>query len=321
MKILLFLCLLSGYSAASTVLLIESYHSEYAWDKSYIRGIEKKLSEDIQFYKFQMDTKRLPKSEYENSAKRAYQEYLRVSPSIVILGDDNALTYMLPKLFDEPISIVFLGINSNPRKLLSQYKGRAKITGVLEQPLFVKTMSEIDLMLPHNRKKIRVLFDSGVTSKVAQEYLSRQYRAISDSLSLEAEILTISTLSEWRTQVQSAYKDGVGAIIVGLYHTIVDDSGTNVPAEQILAWTNEQSPVPLFGFWDFSVGEGKAAGGVVLFGQSQGEAAGESVMAIFGGKSANDIPIMVGRNGQAIYHAKEMARWGLTPPRDWRKVE
>ncbi len=68
MKILLFLCLWSANALGSAVLLIESYHSEFAWDKSYIRGIEKQLSDDVVLHKFQMDTKRLPKSEYEQSA-------------------------------------------------------------------------------------------------------------------------------------------------------------------------------------------------------------------------------------------------------------
>ncbi len=187
--------------------------------------------------------------------------------------------------------------------------------------MFVKTMSEIEAMLPIDRRKIRVMFDSGVTSKIAETYMRSQYDAINRSLGIDVDILTIGTQSEWRQKIRSAYRDGVGAIVVGLYHTIVDEQGSNVSADSILSWTNEHSPVPLFGFWDFSIGEGKAAGGVVLFGQTQGEAAGKSVMAILEGESANDIPINVGKKGKAIYHAKEMARWGLTPPTDWIEVD
>ncbi|USD42769.1 hypothetical protein J4N42_19305 [Vibrio sp. SCSIO 43135] len=321
MKVLLFLCIWSVNSFAATVLLIESYHSEYAWDKSYVRGIESQLTDDIELVKFQMDTKRIPKSEYQLSANRAYQTYQDIAPQVVILGDDNALSYMLPKLYDEPISIVFLGINSNPRKLLAKYQGQAKVTGILEQPLFVKTMGEIETMLPEGRKKIRVMFDSGVTSTIAQRYMEGQYQTLSQSIGMEAEILTIETQAQWHDKVLSANQDGVGAIVIGLYHTIVDRNGDNVTADTIVSWTNKHSQVPLFGFWDFSVGKGKAAGGVVLFGESQGESAGKAVTAIVAGKSASEIPIRVGQKGQAIYHPQEMARWGLTPPDSWQAIE
>lgn len=85
-----------------------------------------------------MDTKRIPAREYSVAADRAFQAYQQLKPDLVVLGDDNALYYLLPKLYNEPISIVFLGINSNPRELLDEYSGIAQVTGILEQPLFVK---------------------------------------------------------------------------------------------------------------------------------------------------------------------------------------
>lgn len=95
-----------------------------------------------------MDTKRIPAREYSVAADRAFQAYQQLKPDLVVLGDDNALYYLLPKLYNEPISIVFLGINSNPRELLDEYSGIAQVTGILEQPLFVKNMAEIGRLLP-----------------------------------------------------------------------------------------------------------------------------------------------------------------------------
>lgn len=314
--------LLSHSVLAGKVLIIESYHAGYAWDESYLGGIEQVLDADHQIVTFEMNTKRLPREDYPLMAEKAYRRYLLEKPDIVILGDDNALNYMLPKLYQENIPIVFLGINSNPRRLLAKYRGKAQVTGVLELPLLAKTMGEIGAMLPDEKKKIRVLFDSGVTSMIAQTYMRQQYKMLKEHMGIEAEILTVSTLSEWQSLVLDAGDQGVGAIVVGLYHTLVDEFGNNVEADTVLSWTNKISTVPLFGFWDFSVGVGKAAGGVVLFGENQGITAGEIAEKILQGKVlAKDVPIRIGRQGRAIYVKEEMARWGLTPPKRWQVFE
>ncbi|MGF1719336.1 hypothetical protein L4D20_04730 [Vibrio kyushuensis] len=321
MKFLVFVLSLISFSvSSSSVLVIESYHSEYDWDKSYIQGLESSLSSDVELATFQMDTKRIPENEYEKMADEAYQYYQKVRPSIVVLGDDNALRYMYPKLYDEPISIVFLGVNSNPRSLLNKYQGAASVTGVLEQPLFVKTMADIGSMIADDKRKIRIMFDSGITSQIAIDYMKTQTQSISNNLNIEIELLALETLEQWHHSVENSAREEVSAIVVGLYHTIVDKQGSSVLADEVLRWTNQHSTVPLFGFWDFSIGGGKAAGGVVLFGELQGQQAGELVMRILGGELASMIPIQIGRKGRAVYHPAEMKRWGLTPPIHWNPM-
>ncbi|MBU2899180.1 hypothetical protein KO511_21085 [Vibrio hepatarius] len=311
--------LLLGVSSAQAekVLLIESYHAEYPWDVSYIKGITDTMSSSAELLSFQMDTKRVPVEQFESKANEAFEYYQQIKPSIVVLGDDNALKYMLPKLYQEPISIVFLGINSNPRSLLRKYKGQAKVTGVLELPLFVKNIRDLSQMLPEKKHKFRVMFDSGVTSQEAAKHIKKQYILIEKSLRVEAEILLIGTQEDWQENVINAEDDGVSVIIVGLYHTLVDEGGNSMPASEVLRWTNENSKIPLFAFWDFAVGEGKASGGVVLFGESQGKQAAGLVNEILAGKDANNLPIAIGEQGRAIYSEKELQRWGLTPPVHW----
>ncbi len=304
---------------ATDILVIESYHKEFLWDANYLKGITKEIPREYKIETFEMNTKRLPRELYEEQAQKAFQVYKEHKPKIVILGDDNALSFMLPKLYDEEISIVFLGVNSNPRKLMQNYQGRAQITGILEQPLFIRNVGEIGALLPPDKKKIKVMFDSGVTSGIANDYMQQQYDMISRSLGIEVELFTIATQQDWKETLLSAKDDDTGAVIVGLYQTLVDEQGKSVDADSILSWTNKHSPVPLFGFWDFSIGEGKAAGGVVLFGESQGRKAGQiSRMILEGEKSAQEIPIQIGIHGRAIYNMVEMQRWGLVPPDHWK---
>ncbi|MER2498661.1 hypothetical protein ABS858_21515 [Vibrio neptunius] len=317
----LWLLLYCGFSQAEKVLLIESYHAEYPWDASYVKGIESVLTDSAQLYRFQMDTKRLPAKEFESRADEALSYYYSLQPDVVILGDDNALNYMLPRLYKEPISIVFLGINANPRYLLFQYRGQAKVTGVLELPLYVKNLGDLSLIYPERYFKVRVMFDSGVTSKIAAKYIQRQYEMIKENLGIETEILLLSTRNEWERAIVGAKADNVAMIIIGLYHTLIDDGGESVPSEQMLQWTNEHATTPLFAFWDFSVGTGKASGGVVLFGESQGKQAGTMVNRIIAGEIADQIPIAIGEQGRAIYSPTEMERWGLKPPSHWQPID
>ncbi|WP_114786120.1 ABC transporter substrate-binding protein [Vibrio tetraodonis] len=318
MRALVFcLLLLTGSAQAEKVLLIQSYHAEFPWDVSYIKGIKDTISSSAQLHSFQMDTKRIPVEQFETKANEAFEYYNELKPSVVILGDDNALKYMLPKLYQEPISIVFLGINSNPRALLRKYKGQAKVTGVLELPLFVKNIRDLSQMLPKQKHKFRIMFDSGITSKEAAKHIKKQYELIERNLKVEADILLIGTKEEWQRKISSAQDDGISLIIIGLYQTLVDKSGNSVPASEILAWTNKNSKTPLFAFWDFAVGEGKTSGGVVLFGESQGKQAAGLVNEILAGADANSLPIGIGEQGRAIYSEKEMQRWGLTPPSHW----
>ncbi|QXC56045.1 hypothetical protein KSS82_02035 [Vibrio mimicus] len=324
MRGIVFVLLWLGSHAAfaENILVIESYHEGYAWDASYIRGLKQVIGDKHSLTFFEMDTKRIPEREYEEAALRAFAVYQKLKPDLVVLGDDNALYYMLPKLFHEPIPIVFLGINSNPRQLLDQYYAEAQVTGILEQPLFVKNMAEIGRLLPIQKRKVLVLFDSGNTSKIALEYMHSQDSLIKENLGIDVEIRVIKSEQEWHHAVENAPEEGFGAIAVGLYQTLVNIDGLNVPPEHILSWTNQNSTLPLFGFWDFSIGKGKAAGGVVLFGQEQGQMAAEIVLRILDhGEKAKYIPIQINRQGRGIYQPDEFARWGLKPPKDWLVAE
>ncbi|MCK6263768.1 hypothetical protein KP803_10835 [Vibrio sp. ZSDE26] len=302
---------------AGKILLIESYHSEFPWDKEYIQGIESQIDASHQFDTFQMNTKRIPQEQFEPMAEKAWSYYQQVKPDIVILGDDNALKYMLPKLYDEPISIIFLGINSNPRWILSKYKGQAQITGILERPLLLKNIKDIADLMSLKQGKVLVLFDSGTTSEIANSFISRKFNAAKTHLNINIDSHNIGTINEWKSTVSDAKNQGYDAIMIGLYHTLIDDNNNNVDANSVLSWTNQHSPLPLFGFWDFSVGKGKTIGGVVLFGESQGAAAGVVARQILKGKPVSSIPIATGKKGKAIYSEHEAARWNLTPPAHW----
>ena len=108
------------------------------------------------------------------------------------------------------------------------------------------------------------------------------------------------------------------AIFIGLYHTLVDDTGKHVSEQTVLAWASVHSPVPLFCFWEFSVGTGKAIGGLVLDGRDQGAKAAELVNAILAGAQPRMLAPRAAVRGEYVFSKHELARWQLTVPEKWQ---
>ncbi len=304
------MCFVPFKLSATHILVIESYHAEYAWDIAYKKGLMDTLGTQHVFTFFQMDTKRIPKKDYEQRAESAWLKYVEVKPDIVVLGDDNALKYLGPRLQKTKTPVVYLGINSNPR---NYFIGNVtNITGVLERPLLKRSVTFVKKIVTE-LDKVLLLFDSGATSKTLFEDSFRGNNTINLGGVL-AEVQLIEPYALWQQQVLSAKKSGYNAIFIGLFHTIRDESGKHVKASEVLAWTSKHSPVPVFGFWSFSVGENKAAGGLVLAGEHQGIEAAQMIKSITSGTAVNRIRPRVVAEGRFIFSRAEVAKHQLVIP-------
>ncbi|MDE1464306.1 ABC transporter substrate-binding protein [Spartinivicinus poritis] len=298
-------------AAEKDLLIIESYHAEYPWDASYVNGINKAFEDSgYKIHRFQMDTKRVPKTEYQKKADEAWQFYQGIQPKLVFLGDDNALKFLADKLGATKTPVVYLGINSNPRRM----KLSNNITGVLERPLFKKSVVEIKKIMP-KAKKILILFDSGNTSKHAVEEAFKGKTSLKIA-GVQLELKQISKKDLWESTVHASKNDGFDSIIIGLYHTLVDDKNNSVNAETLINWTSKNTPIPLFAFWSFTVGPDKAIGGLVLEGYSQGEKAAEIAKRILNGDSPSNIRPAIGEKGKFLFSKKLLEKWSLTLPND-----
>lgn len=315
LSIFLSLFLSSSVYAQKKILVIESYHSEYPWDKSYIDGIKQTLGDEFAIETFQMDTKRVPKEQYQAMADKAWLHFNQSKPDLVILGDDNAFKYLGQKVNDTGTPTVFLGINSNPRSV--SVDKMANVTGILERPLFKRNISELNKVMGGKMKSILVLFDSGNTSMASVEEAFKGKAEMSVS-GIKVKLELVGEQGKWHEMVNGA-KGKYDAIVVGLYHTLVNASGAHVPANDILSWTSENSKVPLFAFWDFTVGKGMAVGGLVLFGKIQGEEAAKYAKRILSGESPSSIQPIIAKKGRFYFSESELKRWNLSLPEDIKK--
>ncbi len=309
LNLLVILLIPANASALSRILLIESYHAEYLWDQEMVSGLEESTAGKIELFRFQMDTKRLHEDLYEERAELAWRYYREVDPDIVVLSDDNALKYIGARLSHTDTPVVYMGINENPRNYAFMNKN---ITGVLERPLYKRTVKYINEILNVGNKKVLILLDKSTTTTAFKKRVFEN----SDSMKIRGvttDIKLISDFSEWKNIVETAKHSGYQAIVIGLYHRVFSD-GKHVDSEEVLKWTSANTPVPLFAFWKMSVGKGKAVGGMVLCGRDQGRAAGKIVLEILGGKPVNSISPVIPEQGNFVFSKYELERWKIRLP-------
>lgn len=308
---------LAGRVSATDILVVESYHQSYSWDASYTQALREELGKQHNLVFFQMDTKRLPAAAHAAQADKAWSAYRQLKPSLVILGDDNALKHLGPRLATEPVPVVYLGINNNPRSYFDAAPGN--FTGVLERPLFKRSIASLSKIMKPRPKKILLLFDAGTTAQAA---VSEAFEGNiwTDVFGVAAKVRLIRSWVEWKVQVSEARRHGYDAIIMGLYHTLTDVQGNNIAAERVMGWTAEHAPVPLFAFWDFSVGREMTAGGLVLSGEEQGRMAAAIARQILAGTEPSRIYPKTAQQGRYLFSRSRLAQYGLTLPTEIERV-
>ncbi|MGY3943277.1 ABC transporter substrate-binding protein [Aeromonas tecta] len=313
-KVLLLLALLPVRLWAVEILVISSYHPANLWDQSYNASLQEHLKGNNHLSHFYLDTKRQPRTELNRIAERAMGVYRQTKPDLVVLGDDNAINTLAKPIAALGTPVVFLGMNENPRR--SGLVGQPRITGVLERPLLKRNISEMSQLMGGLDKAL-VLFDESDVSRIAieDEFNTPDEQRVGQT---RVNSQQIGDYRRWQEVVLASRQNGYGALFIGLYHTLVDEQGAHVSEQQVIEWTSQHSPVPLFSFWEFSVGKGRAIGGLVLNGHAQGEKAAELVNAILAGTSPGALSPRAAMRGEYVFSRGELARWQLQLPPKWQ---
>ncbi|MGE4421525.1 MAG: ABC transporter substrate-binding protein [Pseudodesulfovibrio sp.] len=299
------------------VMVINSYHAEHPWVRAHNAALLEKLAGKARVTCFDLDTKRIPRSQYPEAAERAWRAVLADRPDVVVLTDDNAVRLLGRRVMDSGIPLVFLGVNQNPRKYLGDMESA---TGVLERPLFKRSLLYLQDILGPSLKRCLILFDRGDTSLVIRETTFKNQTSLRLG-NTDVDILFLETFAEWREAILSARKKNYDVIFAGLYHSFNDEAGEHIPSDEVLTWSSANSPVPLFGYWDFAVGKGRAVGGLVNSGRPQGEAAAELVLKILAGERPGCLYPVIPKDGQFVFSRYELQRWGILVPLDIIKAD
>lgn len=288
------------------VLVVESYHADYAWDMSFMRGIRKGLGDLAELYTFQMNTKRLPRDKFPARAEAAFDYYKQLKPDLVMLADDNAASLLGRRFVAERIPLVYLGINGNPRNY--GLHNAPNVLGVLERPLVKRSVMLLSTLSPEIRRMLILFDDSTTSSEIINTLLSGETEFT--LYGVECEFVRATFYRNWKQLVVESKQNGYDAILLGTYHTLLSDDSNVVHEDEAMKWLNANSPVPLFALWDFSIGKGKAAAGFMLRGEDQGYAAAMLAKSFFSGTQETTKLITI--DPSLVFSRSEMERWHLS---------
>ena len=301
------------------ILVIHSWH-DILWDRLWEKALHNKLADKYQLIRFDLDAMRSSPGQLAKNADKAWEQYQSLDPKLVILGDDEALRVMGAR-FANRVPVVYLGINNNPRKLVGDILPN-NLTGVIERPLYERALRHIIKLLPHNTDKVLFLNDA----KLAASSVTDIGNIFSGNTSTKVgnvtfELVVTNVWEEWQQTVRNAKSSGYDAILFDSRYLIFDKKGTYVePEPGVVRWMAEHSELPLFNFYEDSIGPGLSAGGWVISGYGIGSYAADLAIEILekGKKPADIYPVYYDK-GEYIFSRKQLDKWQIKLPKEIRE--
>jgi PAS domain S-box-containing protein len=293
-------------SAAASVLLLNSYHKGLAWTDKVTLGVETVLSDQDIFVEY-MDTKRHSDDLYLTLLRNLfYNKYQATRPDVVISSDDHALSFLLDNrdfLFPGT-PIVFCGVNDYSDQLLA---GQEKITGVVEA-FDIRQTVEMALGLHPSADKMIIVNDTTKTGKANKRVILRLLPDFSERVEFEfLEALSMPALLDRIEKLPSQN-------LVLLMSFNRDASGQGFNYDTSIGLIAEKCRVPIYGVWDFYLGQG-IVGGKLTSGKAQGETAAAIARKIIQGKPADKIPVVTQSPNRWMFDYHQLRRFNIDESR------
>jgi PAS domain S-box-containing protein len=286
------------------ILLIHSYHSGLKWTDDISAGVSAALGDRVNLFVEYMNTKHQYSEEYlELLSDLLEYKFALHNFQLIICSDNNAFNFLTSagrKIFGYT-PVVFCGLNY-PEEALE--KAGENITGVIEKVHFEENMRLITTLHPH-AKELIFITDNTPTGQRLQEEFSYE------SLSFQEEFEKITvwydfTMIELLTQLKTLSDDAV--ILFSLFFR--DAQGTFYDWQQGTQLIMKASPVPVYGLWDFYLGQG-VVGGKLISGYKQGFEAGEMAKRILAGTPVRKIPVRTSNPYTYAFDYTQLERFGL----------
>jgi PAS domain S-box-containing protein len=288
----LFVCLIvmPSHSSATKkqVLILHSYNQGSSWTDKVMHGMLSALKNsgmDLEINVEYMDTKRHPPKESFTYLGNFYrQKYGKTAFDIILLSDNNALTFILSrrdKLFPD-VPVVLCGINNFSKELLGDQTG---ITGITEEIDVKGTIAFATRIMPSIQKFI-VINDRTPTGRAN---LEKFRHAVSNlpTANISFELLDDITAADLRERLTRLPPDS--GVLVFTFHR--DKSGQSFSIPEYWGLIRNSCRSPIFSFWDSDLGRG-VLGGVMVYGEEQGKRCAQYAIRILKGEPADSIPIL-----------------------------
>lgn len=297
--------------ATKNILLIHSYHKGYKWSDDMSKVIDKRFQnrDDVSLTTVYMDTKKIDSPSYLEKLFKLYEERFKDRGfDLVMAADNNALDFVFKyheHLFKD-LPVVFLGINNFDEAMLYQNNMRSFITGVVEE---VDINKNIELILHMHPKveKILIINDQSKTGYAMKRDIFKELPKYKDKV--EFEYVDNIEISNLKNKIYNLPKNTV-ILWVLLFK---DKTGKYFTYKESLKLVRTIANVPIYGLWDFYLGEG-IVGGVLTSASAQAESASDMVEKILKGSQPIDIPILKKSPNKYMFDYLELENYKIKIP-------
>jgi ABC-type uncharacterized transport system substrate-binding protein len=297
----------AGTQKSYKILHIMSYHSPFRWTDGQLDGFKEGMGTAAAEYKvLQMDTKR----NSSNAAKEIKGQEARAlieswKPDLVYTSDDDVQEYVVKHYVGTNLPFVFSGVNKSPKAY--GFEGSKNVTGVLEREHIVESVKLLKAIAP-GVKRIAAVFDDAAMWDPVMARMREEIAQVPDVKIVAWD--TIRTYEEYKSKIKGYPGNADAIALIGVFN-FKDAAGKNVPYEEVLKWTAENSTLPDLSFWAVRVNFGTLCS-VTVSEREQGLAAGNMARAILvDGKKPSDFPMLATVKGEPVISLARATTLGI----------
>jgi ABC-type uncharacterized transport system substrate-binding protein len=312
----IFLMLIGSFNTLSAqemsgkkVLLLNSYHPEYAWTDNFTKGVESQLKIPLEpewLYIEYLDGRRMMDNEkYFESLITFYRyKYANVKFDAIISCDDYALEFLMKHREDifHDTPVIFGGINdvSKTKKLdYTQYTGVFEGLPVIESlDLIIKVQKDVN--------KIIILSDKTTQGKQVTA-IARQLTETWNHPKVKLEIKDNFSFEGLTQEMKNADKNTAYLILV----IIIDINGRYFSFPKDLPILSAASKAPIYGMWgSLLIGNG-IVGGYINDPYTHGVEIANITKQVLNGTKPKDITPVMQTEYKPRFDYNEMKRFGF----------
>jgi PAS domain-containing protein len=288
------------------VLVLHSYHKGFKWTDDISRGIDSRLNEpgsNVRIHYEYMDTKRVAGPRYFRLLHETYcLKFRGMKFQAIIASDNDAFDFLLTHRDDlfPGTPVIFCGVNDFQP---SQLRGARLFTGVNESADLGATF-DLALRLHPSVRRIVVINDTTTTGRI----MHRKIVSLIPSLPRRVELTFLEdvTIPEIREALAKLGSD----CLVFFTLFFQDGQGRFLEYDEAISLIAPLCPVPIYGVWDFYLGNG-IVGGMLTSGFSQGEEAAGIAARILGGETPERIPVVMKSPNRFMFDYRQLTRFHI----------
>jgi len=310
------------------IFILHSYESGHVCGQPQHDGVIGALGdagfkdrENLEIRSYFMDTKRKNNTPelIDEQARIALKAIRSFRPDVLVTLDDNAFRTVALDLVDEPVSIVFCGMNGQPedynktrRFMESRARPGHNITGVYEKLHFVDAIRVHSKLFP-GLKKIWIFLDMSPTGLAIHRQIKLEMAK--EQIPCSYEIRVAKGWEDYQRGIQLSNQDPEVGAIYPVAVLLKDRSGTTYTAPEIFAWTIRNSRKPEIAV-NYAFTKMGLFGGAAVDFWSMGRQAGQMVIKILRGKNPGRIPIEEAERYALVFNLKRAKQLRIEIPPD-----